>query len=210
MEQQTYKILLMGPQGSGKGTQARLLSEKLGIPTFAMGQLLRDEIASRSELGKKAAEFMNRGDLVTDAMAIQVLKKRLERPDTTRGYILDGYPRNEGQYREFSFETPTHVLVIDIPREESLKRISGRLTCSKCGAIYAVKDGFRIGDACKCGGILTQRDDETPEAVFRRLAIYENETTPIIEKYAHAGLVRRVDGIGSVEDIHQRILQALM
>ncbi|HBL39440.1 TPA: adenylate kinase [Candidatus Uhrbacteria bacterium] len=204
-----HKILLMGPQGSGKGTQAQLLSEKLGIPTFAMGQLLRDEIASGSALGKKAAEFMNRGDLVTDEMAIQVLKKRLGRPDTAYGYILDGYPRNEGQYREFSFETPTHVLVIDIPREESLKRISGRLTCSTCGAIYAVKDGSKLGDECACGGKLTQRDDETPASVSRRLAIYENETKPIIETYERKGFVRRVDGMGSVGEIHKRIVDAL-
>ena len=204
-----YKILLIGPQGSGKGTQAKLLSEKLHIPTFAMGQLLRDEIASGSDLGKRAAEFMNRGDLVTDAMAIEVLKKRLAQPDTKDGYLLDGYPRNKGQYNEFSFEKPTHVIVVEIPREESLKRISGRLTCSKCGAIYAMKDGYKIGDACACGGLLLQRDDETPEAVSRRLAIYEDETKPVIQNYEAQSLVRRIDGMGSVEEIHERVLKAL-
>lgn len=208
--QTAYKILMIGSQGSGKGTQAKLLSDQLGIPTFAMGQLLRDEIASGSDLGKQAAEYMNRGDLVTDAMAIEVLKKRLAQPDTKKGYLLDGYPRNEGQYNEFSFETPTHVIVIEIPREESLKRISGRLTCSKCGAIYAMKDGYKVGDTCVCGGTLAQRDDETPSAVSRRLAIYENETQPIIQDYEAQGLVRRVNGMGSVDEIHKRILSAIV
>jgi len=204
-----YKILLMGPQGSGKGTQAKRLSERFGIPTFAMGQLLRDEITSGSELGKKASEYMNKGFLVTDEMAIEVLKKRLNQLDTKEGYILDGYPRNEGQYHEFSFETPTHVIVVEIPREESLKRISGRLTCSSCGAIYAMKDGYQVGDACACSGKLMQRDDETPEAVSRRLDIYENETKPIIQKYEDQGVVHHIDGMGTVEEIQERILEVI-
>lgn len=204
-----YKILLIGPQGSGKGTQARRLASTLGIPTFAMGQLLRDEIASGSEWGRQAEIFMNRGELVTDVMAIEVLKKRLHQPDTKEGYILDGYPRNEGQYKEFAFETPTHVIVIEISREESLKRISGRLTCSQCGAIFAMKDGHRIGETCACGGTLRQRDDETPEAVSRRLDIYQQETKPVIQKYEDQGLVHLVDGMGSIDEIQDRIIQEL-
>ena len=201
----------MGPQGSGKGTQAKRLSDRLGIPAFAMGQLLRDEIVSGSELGRRASVFMNRGDLVTDDMAIEVLKKRLAQPDITQGYILDGYPRNEGQYQVFSFEQPTQVIVIEIPREESLKRISGRLTCTKCGAIYAMADGHRVGEVCPCGdGVLAQRDDETEEAVSRRLEIYERETRPVIQKYEERGIVHYIDGIGSPEEIQERMVHTFM
>ncbi|MDA1038164.1 MAG: nucleoside monophosphate kinase, partial [bacterium] len=196
-----YKILLVGPQGSGKGTQAELLSEKFDIPKFAMGQLLRNETSSGSELGKKAAEYMNKGFLVTDEMAAEVLKKRLSQPDTKNGYILDGYPRNEGQYNVFLFEKPTHVIVIEVSREESLKRLATRLTCSECGKIFSMNNGNKIGDSCACGGEMVQRDDETVEAVSRRLDIYSNDTEPIIKKYEEQGLVYRIDGLGSIEEI---------
>ncbi|PJA45667.1 adenylate kinase, partial [Candidatus Uhrbacteria bacterium CG_4_9_14_3_um_filter_50_9] len=118
-----YKILLMGPQGSGKGTQAEILSEQLGIPAFGMGQLIRDEMRAGSEEGQTLKAIVERGDLVSDEAAAHLLKLRLAKPDTQNGYILDGYPRNIEQYRAFDFDTPTHVLVIDIPRDESLKRL---------------------------------------------------------------------------------------
>ena len=108
-------------------------------------------------------------------------------------------------FRDIVPKAPTHVLVVDIPREESLKRISGRLTCSKCGAIYAMRDGYEIGDACECGGELMQRDDETPEAVSRRLSIYEESTKPIIGRYKEQGVVYLIDGMGSIEEIQDRI-----
>jgi len=202
-----HKILLMGPQGSGKGTQAEKLSVQLNIPAFGMGQLLRDEIASGSELGEKFDAILKRGELVSDEDAAQMLKRRLAKPDTQNGYILDGYPRNLSQFAAFDFDTPTHVLVIDVPREESLKRLGGRLTCRACGKVGALKDGIKPGDQCTCGGEWYQRDDDTPAAIERRLAIYEKDTSPVIEKYGE--LVRHVDGLGSVEEVFQRIIKVI-
>lgn len=197
----------MGPQGSGKGTQAEKLSAQLGIPAFGMGQLLRDEIASGSDLGAKFDVILKRGDLVSDEDAAQMLKQRLAKSDTQNGYILDGYPRNLSQYAAFDFDTPTHVIVIDVPREESLKRLGGRLTCRGCGRVGAMADGLKPGDLCACGGEWYQRDDDTPAAITRRLEIYENDTSPVIAKYAE--LVKRIDGLGSVDEVFEKILQVL-
>lgn len=208
MENQ-YKIFLMGPQGSGKGTQAELLSQKLGIPAFAMGQLLRDEIAAGSDIGMEADAIMKAGNLVSDEMAAEVLKKRLSQPDTERGYILDGYPRNAEQAKAFNFDKPTDVVVIDVPDEESLNRLGGRLTCKVCGKVYSESDGFEEGDACSCGGELYRRDDDTPEAIAKRLEIYHRDTKPIIDQYQQQGVVKHVRGIGSVEEVHDRILETL-
>lgn len=202
-----HRILLMGPQGSGKGTQAKLLSEKLAIPAFAMGQLLRDEIAAHTELGQKVESIMNAGNLVSDQDAADVLKARLSKPDTANGFVLDGYPRNAAQYAVAGFVEPTHVIVIDIPREESLKRLGGRLTCDTCGSVFSTADGHKEGEACACGGTLMTRDDDTPEAIGKRLDIYTNDTEPIIKEYGD--LVHRIDGLGGVEDIQKRILEVL-
>lgn len=204
----TYKILLMGPQGSGKGTQAEILSQTLGIPALSMGQLLRDEIASGSELGQKFDVILKRGDLVSDQDAAMMLKRRLTKPDAQQGYIIDGYPRNLSQWKAFDFDTPTHVIVIDVLREESLKRLGGRLTCRSCNKVGAKKDGIKPGDLCPCGGEWYQRSDDTPEAIARRLQIYENDTQPVIEKYG--ALVKHVDGVGSVEEVAKRINQTVL
>ena len=204
-----YKILLMGPQGCGKGTQAELLSDHLNIPAFGMGQLLRDEINSGSEIGLEAKAIVENGDLVPDDMAADVLKIRLARPDVEGGYILDGYPRNKEQFAVFTFDKPTHVVVIDIPKEESLKRLSGRLTCSSCGKIYAIRGGYKVGDKCECGSDLYQRDDDKPEAIKRRLEIYTEDTQPVIEEYKKHGVLYKIDGMGSVEEIYQRIIGVL-
>lgn len=203
-----HKILLMGPQGSGKGTQADILSTQLGIPAFGMGQLLRDEIASGSKLGQKFDTILKQGELVSDDDAALMLQRRLAQPDTEKGYLLDGYPRNIEQYKAFDFDTPTHVLVIEIPREESLKRLGGRLTCKGCGKVASINDGLKPGDTCEaCGGEWYQRADDTPEAITRRLEIYENDTQPVIEKYE--GLVHRIDGVGTIEEITERLTAAI-
>ncbi len=202
-----YKILLMGPQGSGKGTQAQMLSAHFHIPAFGMGQLLRDEIAEGTDLGKKFDVILKRGDLVSDEDAAQMLKRRLARLDTQQGYILDGYPRNLSQHAAFDFDTPTHVIVIDVARDVSLQRLGGRLTCRSCGKVGAASNDLKSGDRCSCGGEWVQRDDDTPDAISRRLEIYQNDTAPVIAKYEN--LVRHIDGKGSVEEVFSRILTAL-
>lgn len=202
-----HKILLMGPQGSGKGTQAEKLSAHFGIPAFAMGQLIRDEVATGSAYGRKLEGIVNKGNLVSDTDAARLLKLRLARPDTQQGYILDGYPRNLSQYVAFDFDTPTHVIVIDVPRDESLKRLGDRLTCRGCGKVAAMKDEVKPGNHCACGGEWYQRDDDTPAAIERRLEIFEKDTSPVIQKYG--GLVKHVDGVGSVDEVFGRIIKVL-
>ncbi|MDG1950762.1 MAG: nucleoside monophosphate kinase [bacterium] len=202
-----YKILLMGPQGSGKGTQAELLSNKLNIPALSMGQLIRDEMGSGSEFAAKLKEIVTSGELISDKDAAHLLKQRLEKEDAQAGYILDGYPRNMSQFHAFDFDTPTHVMVIEIPRKESLKRLGGRLTCGACGKIGNTNEGLNPGDACKCGDSWTQREDDKPEAITRRLEIYEKDTAPVIEQYKDQ--VVHIDGLGTVEEILDRITNAL-
>lgn len=205
----TYKILLFGPQGSGKGTQAELLSKTLNLPAFGMGQLLRDEVASKSEIGLKVESILNSGNLVSDAVAAEVLQVRLARPDVANGYVLDSYPRNLQQYAMFTFDEPTHAIVIEVPRVESLARLGGRLTCDRCGKVRSMADGAKAGDACDCGGTFLQRSDDTPDAINRRLDIYDNDTTPMLAKFEERGILRRVDGMGTVDEVNKRILNAL-
>ncbi|MFA4845495.1 MAG: nucleoside monophosphate kinase [Patescibacteria group bacterium] len=202
-----YKILLMGPQGSGKGTQAEILSKVLGIPAFGTGQLIREESASGSAFGKKLNDIIIVGNLVSDEDAAFLVKRRLAKPDAQNGYLIDGYPRNLSQWKAFDFDAPTHVIVIDVPREESLRRLGGRLTCRVCNRVGSMSDGIKLGDHCPCGGEWYQRTDDTPDAIARRLEIYENDTQPVIEKYG--ALVKRVDGVGSVQEVASRIKESL-
>lgn len=202
----------MGPQGSGKGTQALKLAQHLGIPSFGTGQLIREEIASGSEFGQKLKEIILKGELISDVDAAFLLKRRLEQPDTKNGYILDGYPRNMSQFAAFDFDVPTHVMVIEIPRDESLKRLGGRLTCRGCDKVGSTHDGLKPGDPCDCGttrGEWYQREDDTPSAIARRLDIYEQDTAPVISQYEKKGLVKRIDGVGSIDEVFKRIVGSL-
>ncbi len=175
------KILILGPQGSGKGTQAQILAERLQIPALSMGQLLRDEVASGSQLAEKISSIIDQGNLVPDDLALEVLKKRLEAADAKNGYVLDGYPRNLAQYEVYkNFDAPTAVLLIDVPREESIKRILKRAE-------------------------IEGREDDTPEIIDRRLEVYENETMPVVGEYERLGLLHKINGLGSVEEISDRI-----
>ncbi len=177
---------MLGPQGSGKGTQATLLAKKLGVPALSMGQLLRDEIATGSDLGKEIDAIINgQGKLVPDTMALEVLKRRLAKPDVSGGYVLDGYPRNAAQYRVFAdVDQPTHVLLVDIPRADSLARLTKRAE-------------------------LEGRVDDKPELINTRLDIYENETKPILEEYRKAGVLHEIDGMGTVDEVAERIAAVL-
>lgn len=204
------KILIMGPQGSGKGTQAEKLQEKLKLPALSMGQLIRDEIATGSELGKKMQDIIVKGNLVSDQDAAFVLKRRLEKPDVKSGYILDGYPRDMSQYNAFDFDTPTHVIVLNIPKHESLKRLGNRLTCDKTGKVYSMLDGYKEGDSCPSGGKLFVRDDDNPKAIGTRLKIYATETSRVLAEYEKKNLIKNVDGVGTIDEVSERILDILI
>jgi adenylate kinase len=172
-----YKILILGPQGCGKGTQAKILSAKLGIPELSMGALLRDAAAEGGEFGDSIAAIQAAGHLVSDEVAAIVLKRRLAKDDMVNGYILDGYPRNEEQYRVYlTFDAPTEVIVIEVPREVSVARMHSRA-------------GVEV------------RNDDTPELMARRLDIYEHDTKPIIAHFANLGLVHTIDGTRSITDV---------
>ena len=126
--------------------------------------------------------------------------------DAEHGYLLDGYPRNLSQYAAFDFDEPTQVIVIDVPKEESLKRLDGRLTCKQCTKVGSTHDGLQPGDVCACGGEWYQRADDTPQAISRRLEIYEHDTFPVIDEYTKKNLVKHVNGIGSIEEVFDRIV----
>jgi adenylate kinase len=180
-----YKILILGPQGSGKGTQAQLLSDKLNIPALSMGQLLRDEVASDSDLGKHIGEIINKGELVSDEVALDVLKLRLQKKDAENGYVLDGYPRNFAQFQTFNnFDVPTALIVISVPQDETLKRLIKRAE-------------------------IEGRTDDNKETILKRLAIYNDDTKPIINKYRELGIVHEIDGVGTIEDVANRIDESL-
>lgn len=204
-----YKILIAGPQGSGKGTQAELLAKALGVPALSMGQLLRDEVAAGTDIGQEIKSILDKGLLVPEHLSATVAKARLAKSDVQNGYILDGYPRNVAQLGHFTFDVPTHMLVLEIPRDESLRRLMHRLTCNTCGNVYNALDGHLSDEACPCGGRLVKRKDDTAEAIERRLAIYEADTLPVIAHFAKKGIVVKVDGVGTVPDVAARVLAAI-
>lgn len=176
-----HKILILGPQGCGKGTQANILSQRLGIPELSMGALLRAAVAENGEFAERIAEIQKRGELVSDGDAIEVLRRRMQQDDTVRGYILDGFPRNEEQYRTFiNFDIPTAVIVITVPHDVSMQRLLKRAETEK-------------------------RVDDTPEVIERRLQIYHDETQPMIAHFSERGIVHEIDGSGTVEEVAARI-----
>lgn len=205
-----YKVILFGPQGSGKGTQAHLLSRELGIPTFSMGQLIRDEIATGSEMGLRFAPIVEAGKLIADADAAFLLKRRLALPDANDGYILDGFPRDRAQAQAFNFDRPSHLIIIHIPHDVSLERLKGRLTDDKSGKIYSTRDGHIAGEKTPDGGTLFVRKDDVPEAIEKRLQIYQTETFAVIDEYVQTGIpIHHVDGLGSVEEVQKRLIDAI-
>lgn len=176
-----HKILMLGPQGCGKGTQALRLSDKLGVPELSMGHLLREAAEKGGIFAEKIASIMRSGELVSDTDALTVLKERLAQADVADGYILDGYPRNEAQFQAFDeFDQPTAVVVINVPRDISIARLRGR----------AESEG---------------RVDDTPAVISRRLEIYEENTKPMIEHYRSRGIVHEIDGVGSIDEVAERI-----
>jgi len=205
------RVVFIGPQGSGKGTQAELLSARFSIPAISPGALYRDHIKRGTDVGKKAQEIVSAGDLVGDDLTKQVVQERLAKSDVEHGYILDGYPRNEQQRVDLADITEIdHVFVISISDELAVKRISGRRGCSQ-GHIYHVTfTPPKEEGVCDIDGEpLTQRDDDTEEAVKKRLAIYHEETQPIIDQYREQDLVHDVDGEQDKDVVQSAIVKFL-
>lgn len=212
MNTPTPKFIILGPQASGKGTQAEFLSEKLKIPTISGGQLLRDEVQTGSELGAQIKKQMDSGELVSNAITNELIKKRLEQNNAQNGFILDGFPRIRIQAKYLKELTDiTNVLVIEISDQETLRRLSGRRTCPKCGKVYHLefnppkKNGVCDDD----NSALEIRTDDTPEAIRARLKIYHEETEEVIEYYEKQGLVIHINGEQSIEKVREEIFEKM-
>ena len=207
------KLILLGAPGAGKGTQAEILSAKLGIPTISTGNILRAAVKEGTPIGLEAKRYMDAGQLVPDSVIIGIVAQRLEQPDCAGGFILDGVPRTIGQAEALDAAGVTfdHVLSIEISDEEIEERMEGRRVCQSCGAPYHVKakPPKREGVCDSCGGALIQRDDDKPETVRRRLEVYHQETEPLKDYYQAKGILIPVDNQDTIEGTTQVIMEAL-
>jgi len=211
------RLILLGPPGAGKGTQARMLGERIGAPQISSGDLLREGVRNATPLGVQAKGFMDKGALVPDELVLKLIDERLDRPDAKTGFILDGFPRSVPQAEALGTmlkargETIAKVVAIEVPAEELVKRISGRRTCKNCNEMYHVAfDPPKKPGVCnKCGGELYQRSDDHEETVRNRLKVYNESTKPLLDYYGTAGLLSQIDGIGKPEEILKAILTAI-
>jgi adenylate kinase len=206
-------LILLGPPGSGKGTQGERLQADLRLPYYATGDILRAEVRDGTELGREAKQYMDRGDLVPDEVIIGMIAERVESAEAADGFILDGFPRTAAQAEALDEEVErlerrlTAAIVIDVPDEEVVRRLSGRRTCEKEGHIFHVDfDPPKKEGVCDvCGGRLVVRDDDKPEVVKNRLAQYHTKTEPLVSYYEDKGILRRVDGRQAPEEVTDRI-----
>ena len=212
------KLVLFGPPGAGKGTQARLIQEKYGAIQLSTGDMLRTAVKSGSELGKQAQLVMSAGQLMPDQLMIEMIAERINRPDCSRGFILDGFPRTvtqaEGLDRMLSERGKKlgWVIVLEVEDEALIERISGRFTCAACGAGYHDRlKPTRVPDICdECGhGEFTRRLDDTAESVRARLVVFRKQTAPVLPYYSRQGILHLVDGMAEISEVSHTISKIL-
>jgi adenylate kinase len=205
-------IVLFGPQGSGKGTQAELLSEKYHLPVLSPGEIFRQEIKKQTNLGKLVESHLKQGYLVPDEIVNDVVIKKIQSKEYKNGFILDGYPRNMAQLETLEkFARISYAFEIMVSDKEVIKRLSGRRICQNCGAVYHLQSKPpKVPGICdKCGGKLYQRDDDQPEAIKKRLEIYHQETEPLLDYYYRNKKLIRINGEQPIEKVFKDIVEAL-
>jgi len=210
-------VVLLGPPGAGKGTQAKLLEQEFGAVQISTGDILRKAVADQTPLGKQAGDFIKRGALVPDDLIIDLIAERLQQPDCAKGFVLDGFPRTIPQAESLDVLLKklalnlNCVLSVQVPREVIIERLAGRRTCKQCGALsHIVFDKPKQAGVCdRCGGELFQRDDDKEETIANRLTVYEAQTAPLVGYYSRQGLLREIDGVGSIDEIRTRVMKAL-
>jgi adenylate kinase len=211
------ELVLLGPPGSGKGTQAKVLAGRLNIPHVSTGDLFRNHLAQGTELGLLAKKYMDEGTLVPDGVTEAMVKARLAESDAGPGFICDGFPRNLVQGEHFDHMLAamgrelTQVIYLVVPRSMVIERLTGRRVCAHCGALYhvALNPPKTAGVCDRCGGQLVQRRDDSEETVLRRLQVYEDETAPLVGYYQSQSILAEFDGTGSAEDVTNAIAAGL-
>jgi adenylate kinase len=207
-------LILLGPPGAGKGTQAKRLEEKHGLVQLATGDMLRRAVASGSPIGQRVKAIMDAGQLVPDEIIIEMIAERIAQPDAARGFILDGFPRTVPQAQALDRMLAArgrkldHVILMEVDEAALIERISGRFSCRRCGASYHERyNRPRLDDVCDiCGGTdFVRRADDRPEAVGTRLAAYRNQTAPLLPYYRGRGILRTVDGMADIDEVTRQI-----
>lgn len=212
-----YNLILLGPPGAGKGTQAKLLIEHFGIPQISTGDILRAAVKEMTPSGVRAKKYMDDGALVPDDLVIDIISDRLSMQDSTNGFILDGFPRTVAQadalskMLEVSGKSIDHVISITVDYDELIRRVIGRLTCKSCGRGYHLEfdPPSSPGICTSCSGELYQRDDDREDTMRARLLTYDAQTSPLINYYNSLGLLRPVDGLGPIQDINKALVSLL-
>ena len=211
------KIIMLGAPGAGKGTQAKMIAEKFNIPHISTGDIFRANIKNGTELGKKAKEFMDKGQLVPDELTVEILLDRVAADDCKNGYVLDGFPRTIPQADVLDKELTKlgdkvdFAINVDVPDENIVRRMSGRRACLKCGATYHIEHipPKKEGICDTCGSELVQRDDDKPETVQNRLSVYHEQTQPLIDYYNKKNILKSVDGTKDMQEVFSDIVDIL-
>lgn len=211
------KIIMLGAPGAGKGTQAQMICDKYDIPHISTGDLFRSNIKNGTELGKKAKEYMDKGQLVPDELTVSLLLDRVANEDCKKGYVLDGFPRTIPQAEVLDKELTKlsdkvdYAINVDVPDENIVRRMSGRRACLKCGATYHIEHipPKKEGVCDRCGSELVQRDDDKPETVQSRLTVYHEQTQPLIKYYETKKILKTVNGTKDMNDVFEDIVKIL-
>jgi adenylate kinase len=211
------RLVLLGAPGAGKGTQAKKLIDKYGIPQISTGDILRQAVADGTPLGKEAKAVMDKGELVPDSVVLGLVEERLKQDDCKKGYILDGFPRNTAQAEALDKILGTlgmslgAAVSVDVPMEDLMKRLTGRRTCKGCGQMFNVyfSAPSKEGVCDKCGGELYQRDDDQEETIKKRLDVYEAQTAPLADYYKGKGILKSIAGTGGIDEIFSKMCAAV-